>query len=70
MNVTCPFINVFQEEIECGYLDNFGNCNEIEVNPHNGDAWCNIMINKGLQQNTFVKDLLENTKALEERKET
>lgn len=50
MKIVCPFLNEFGNHIKCPYLDFAGICDKIEINVGNGDAWCNCMIHRSLDQ--------------------
>jgi len=42
VKIKCPFINnlAINSEVECVYLLNTGKCDDIEICPGCGDAWC------------------------------
>lgn len=44
----CPFYNDFGNKIVCPYKDNRNMCYNVDVAPGNGDAWCTIMIERGI----------------------
>ena len=48
MKIRCPFITGFDKFIECPYIDNDKCCDDIKINPGNGDAWCSRMISQNL----------------------
>lgn len=47
MRIQCPFADEFFQTIDCVYMKN-QECDEIDINPGNSDAWCNKMIWKGI----------------------
>lgn len=50
MKTKCPFSTVFPNELECVYIREAsdGLC-DVSINPANGDAWCNDMIEAGIE---------------------
>jgi len=49
MEITCPFLFMSNYKCqECVYINDDKLCDEIEVNPGNGDAWCYRMIELGM----------------------
>ena len=50
MKIQCPFYNSFGDQIKCVYMDEWHYCDELEVNPGNGDAWCYVMIEEQLRR--------------------
>ncbi len=46
MTDCCPFWNIFS--VDCVYCIN-GECDELEINQANGDAWCHRMIELGIE---------------------
>ena len=49
MKIICPFLIIFGDRLDCLYLDERDNCDEIEVNPGNDDAWCTKHIEHSLE---------------------
>ena len=47
MRIKCPFADEFFMTIDCVYMKT-QECDEIDINPGNSDAWCNRMIWKGI----------------------
>lgn len=45
---SCPFLILFNSR-DCIYMDKFGLCEEIDINPGNSDAWCTFMIDWVIQ---------------------
>ena len=45
--ILCPF-KYWQAYCQCVYHDKFSNCEDIEICPVNGDAWCHIMVERGI----------------------
>lgn len=44
----CPFLQEFNEVLDCPYLGELRECEEIEINQGNSDAWCRAMIGKAM----------------------
>lgn len=45
----CPFYSMFGNKITCPYKsDEWNLCYDMDVCPGNGDAWCAIMIERGI----------------------
>lgn len=36
----CPFLKIYENAQNCVYCDSTGNCDDIQTNTGNGDAWC------------------------------
>jgi hypothetical protein len=49
MECKCPFISLFEESHTCVYMGEGGICDQIDINPGNGDAWCSEMIELGIE---------------------
>lgn len=49
MKCKCPFLCCFGSEITCVYLDEYHNCDGVDVNPGNSDAWCMSIIEKSIK---------------------
>lgn len=45
----CPFYSMFGNKITCPYKEHaWHTCYDMDVAPGNSDAWCTIMIDRGI----------------------
>ena len=62
MKIRCPFLNAFSgpdtDIADCVYMD-LADCDDIEINPGNGDAWCHTMIYEGIKKTEDKKEQLK-----------
>ena len=57
MKCHCPFIAMSSGRSgECLYIDETFQCDEIEINPGNSDAWCHRMVSQGMDATYPVED--------------